>query len=414
MGDPVVVHLFHRDLRLADNRGFAEAVALARQLGAKVLPLFVFTPQQIDRNPLKSAPSVQFMVDSLEELAVTVKQAGGRMRFAHGDTVEVLEGLKNVVAVSEVADYTPFAKKRQAEIKDFCEKRGIQQLLTHDVYLTDPGSVLNGSKRTFQKFTPFYMAAKRLAVPRPEPAPRSVPWASASLRIPHSLTAPKTVLEGPRMQLVAEGGRTAGLKCLASVPADYEEAHDLVMAPTSKLSAHHHFGTVSIRESYWNAPLRGASLEAFRRQLYWRDFYGHIMNDFEGLYGVGPYEFQAPKDWRKGEKEIFTAWSKGETGVPFVDAGIREMLATGFMHNRARLVVASWLVKDKGVHWRWGERFFAKHLVDYDPAQNMMNWIWVASVLPFASAPFRRHDPARSAAKADPDGVYVEHWLHRS
>jgi deoxyribodipyrimidine photo-lyase len=213
------------------------------------------------------------------------------------------------------------------------------------------------------------------------------------------------------MPAVAEGGRVAGLKCLASVPADYEEAHDLVTAPTSKLSAHHHFGTVSIRESYWNAPLRGQALEAFRRQLYWRDFYGHIMNDFEGLYGVGPYEFQAPTKWRKGEKEVFTAWSKGETGVPFVDAGIHEMLATGFMHNRARLVVASWLVKDKGVNWRWGERFFAKHLVDYDPAQNMMNWIWVASVLPVASAPFRRHDPERSAKKADPEGKYIEHWL---
>ena len=158
---------------------------------------------------------------------------------------------------------------------------------------------------------------------------------------------------------------------------------------------------------YW-----ATSQEAFRRQLYWRDFYGQIMAFFEELYGVDPWAFQAPKGWRsERERTVFEAWSRGETGVPLVDAGIRQMLRTGFMHNRARLVVASWLVKDMGVQWRWGERFFAQHLVDYDPAQNMMNWIWIASVLPFASAPFRRHDPERSAAKHDPDGVYRRTWL---
>ena len=142
----------------------------------------------------------------------------------------------------------------------------------------------------------------------------------------------------------------------------------MLLHPTSL--AHNHFGTVSIREAFW-----ATGQEAFRRQLYWRDFYGHIMAAFEELYHVGVWEFQAPTKWRKGEKEIFTAWSKGQTGVELVDAGIREMLRTGFMHNRVRMVVASWLIKDKGVNWRWGERFFAQHLVDYDPAQNMMNWI---------------------------------------
>jgi deoxyribodipyrimidine photo-lyase len=135
------------------------------------------------------------------------------------------------------------------------------------------------------------------------------------------------------------------------------------------------------------------------------------MATFEDLYGVTAYEFQKPTSWRKGEQEVFEAWSKGQTGVPMIDAAMHQLLRTGFMHNRARMVVASWLIKDKGVHWRWGERFFAKHLVDYDPAQNMMNWIWIASVLPFASAPFRRHDPERYAERFDKTGAYREKWL---
>jgi len=112
------------------------------------------------------------------------------------------------------------------------------------------------------------------------------------------------------------------------------------------------------------------------------------------------------------QRSIFEQWKTGTTGIPLIDAGIREMLTTGYMHNRVRLAVASWLVKDMGIHWRLGERFFAQHLIDYDPAQNMMNWIWVASVLPFASAPFRRIDPIKTAERFDADGKYVKQFLH--
>lgn len=412
-----VVFLFHRDLRLVDHGGL-EAVAEFLQAYRKespdkeelrVIPLFVFTPQQVSRNPYKSLPSIQFMIDSLEDLMKDVGSAGGVMRLAYGDTVEVLKGIRDLVAVFETRDYTPFAKQREAAIRDFAENTGIFYEAVDDIYLTAPGTVLNGSKKTFQKFTPFWEQAKKRPVAKPRPAPR-LPWnkqgGSHAIPLMVSLAEMRRRLVPTRLVEVRQGGRKEGLKTLASIPHNYTETHDRLDAPTSHLSAHNHFGTVSIREVYW-----ATGQEAFRRQLYWRDFYGHIMAAFEDLYGMGPWEFQAPTKWRKGEKEIFTAWSKGETGVALVDAGIREMLRTGFMHNRTRMVVASWLIKDKGVHWRWGERFFAQHLVDYDPAQNMMNWIWVASVLPFASAPFRRHDPERTAERLDPDSVYRNQWL---
>jgi deoxyribodipyrimidine photo-lyase len=327
------------------------------------------------------------------------------MRFAYGDTVEVLKGIRDLVAVFETRDYTPYAKKREADIQAFADRVGIFYEPVDDLYLTAPGTVLNGSKKTFQKFTPFWEQAKTRPVAKPRLAPK-LPWSKQAVPNLVSLADMRHRLVPTRADDVRKGGRKEGLKALESIPRKYTETHDHLNAPTSHLSAHNHFGTVSIREVYW-----ATGQEAFRRQLYWRDFYGHIMAAFEDLYHVGPYEFQAPTKWRKGEKETFTAWSKGETGVELVDAGIREMMQTGFMHNRARMVVASWLIKDKGVAWRWGERFFAQHLVDYDPAQNMMNWIWVASVLPFASAPFRRHDPERTAERFDSDREYRNRWL---
>jgi deoxyribodipyrimidine photo-lyase len=402
-----VVFLFHRDLRIVDNRGLEVAAALARQHGTQVLPLFIFTPQQVTRNPLKSAPSIQFMLDSLEDLESEIAKQDGVLRFAYGSTVDVLKiCMAPGDAIVDVRDYTPFAKQRESDIRAFAEKNDIQYECVDDIYLTTPGTVRTGTGRTFQKFTPFWETARRKPVDKPKRI--RVPWWKGRVVLGDAATTlseMRRTLVPRRLTGVRPGGRAEALTILKHIPTPYEKTHDRLDAPTSHLSAHNHFGTVSIREVYWST-----DQDAFRRQLYWRDFYGHIMADFETLYGVGPYEFQAPTRWRKGEKEVFDAWSKAETGVPLVDAGMRELLETGFMHNRARLVVASWLVKDKGVHWRWGERFFAKHLVDYDPAQNMMNWIWVASVLPFASAPFRRHDPERSAEKGDPEGVYREQW----
>jgi deoxyribodipyrimidine photo-lyase len=403
--DGIVVFLFHRDLRLVDHRGIQKTIEVARNLGASIVPLFVFTHDQITRNPLKSVPAVQFMVDSLEDLAEDIQASGGRLRFALGDTVAVLRSIKHLVAVVETKDYTPYAKQRESEIRKFCENTGVQYETVEDIYLTEPGTILTGSGKPYQKFTPFWTSAKQIPVPKPTKIPTSIPWYTGSPRISGSVTL-KEIKPSPRLTEVQRGGRKQGLNQLANIPKKYSETHDQMSVPTSQLSAHNHFGTVSIREVYWST-----TQEDFRRQLYWRDFYGHIMAAFEQLYGVGAYEFQVPTGWRKGEKEVFEAWTKGETGVPLVDAAMHQLLRTGFMHNRARMLVASWLVKDKGVQWRWGERFFAKHLVDYDPAQNMMNWIWIASVLPFASAPFRRHDPDRYAARFDADGVYRETWL---
>ena len=415
--------LFHRDLRLVDHN------ALERIRDKQIIPLFIFTPQQVsDVNPIKSVHSVQFMIESLRDLEKEIKLKHGTLYIAYGNTVDVLDSIFRshpFTILAETADYTPYAKKRTEELTSFCKKHYISYELVHDSYLLEPGSILNKSGKTFQKFTPFYNIARTKTIPSPKRAhdfhfstitKQSKIGGKRGTRKRAQFSWQTTLDEMERRfcpvknnEIAVKGGRKEGLELLHRLPPSYATTHDTPSIPTSFLSAHNHFGTVSIREVY-----AATRQPAFRRQLWWRDFYGHIMADFEHLYDTGAYEFELEK-WKRPlsqeKKTWLNQWKKGETGVDLVDAGMKQMLRTGWMHNRLRLVVSSWLTKDKGIHWKHGERFFAQHLVDYDPAQNMMNWIWMASALPFASAPFRKVSAKGTAEQFNKDGTYVKTWL---
>ncbi len=402
----IVLYIFHRDLRIHDNKALTEAVWYCRKHHAQLLPVFIFTPQQLDekKNPFKSSNSVQFMIASLEELAEDIEADGGRLHFFYGATDEVVRQLSrklNIIAIFETLDYTPFAKKRTEDLKAL----GLPYFGIHDTYLNAPGTILTKTRKTYQKFTPFYEASKNIKVDRLAPKPKAIPWFQGSVA---STVNPDRFKPTLNPNIHVKGGRKEGLALLRRVASiDYGAVHDVPSKETTNLSAHNHFGTVSIREVYHAAE----GQPDLRRQLYWRDFYGHICDAFDKLYGVSPYEFQADgAGWSK-DRKIFNAWCRGETGVPIVDAAMQQLLQTGYMHNRARLIVSNWLVKDKKIFWRWGERFFAQHLVDYDFAQNFGNWCWVASVLPFSQAPFRRLDAETQAKKFNADGLYVERWL---
>ena len=412
------VILFHRDLRLVDHN----ALEVAQTYG-KVLPLFVFTPEQVTtKNVLRSTNSIQCMIQSLRELQEEIANQHGKLYVGYGKTLDILKQLyRNVpfTALVETADYTPYAKQRTKELSEWCATQGIEYNSVEDSYLLPPGTIRNGAGKTFQKFTPFYETARKKQIPLPKSAGKisfvKLGGKQKRTRKRNSWEVSLDAMEerfipNPNPEIAVKGGRSEALQLLQQIPADYAKTHDIPSVPTSFLSAHNHYGTVSIREVYHAAK----GNEAFRRQLWWRDFYGNIMADFETLYGVGPYEFQKDR-WEKplsAEKQQWLEqWKTGDTGVRLVDAGMKQLLRTGWMHNRLRLVVASWLTKDKHIHWRHGERFFAQHLVDYDATQNMMNWIWVASELPFASAPFRKVSAKGTAEKFDPDEEYVKTWL---
>jgi deoxyribodipyrimidine photo-lyase len=418
---PIVLFLHHRDLRIVDNRGLEAACAYAKEHGAVVAPVFIFTPSQVGRSAhIKSYMSIACMLTGLGELE---EAYGGSLGFYYGETTDVVRQMKdNVVGVFECADYTPYAKKRSAALKAVLESSHIHYEQVDDIYINTPGSVLNGTGKPYQKFTPYYEASLKKRVDRPSGACRG-PFIKKAIGLKSSVSLKEMVgrlIKGTAVShsegRAYKGGREEGLRLLANLPANYAEIHDILAERTSGLSVHNHYGTVSIREVYWKAKERG--LDALVRQLYWRDFYGQIVAFFEDLYGVGAYEFQTStsanpryESLSAAKAKVLKAWKEGKTGVPLVDAAMRQMNETGFMHNRARLVAASWLVKDMGIWWRWGERYFAERLLDYDFSQNFGNWCWVASVLPFSQAPFRRHDPETTAERLDKDGIYVRRWL---
>jgi deoxyribodipyrimidine photo-lyase len=419
---PHILFLFHRDFRLEDHNAlnYIKTTLLQTHKDAKVVPLFFFTPEQVsDQNKYRSLNSIQFMIESLMELNTEIRREGSRLYCLYGTNLEciqtIYQALKgDVVALVETKDYTPFAKKREGDFRKWCMVNGIEYANPEDIYLTNPGTITNVSGRPFQKFTPFFEAARRKPVEKPTGKVK-LPWLHRQTAFPKEthLTAMRKRLIPMENRLIhVKGGRREGLHLLGNLPKKYDTERDIPSKPTSNLSAHNHFGTVSIREVFWAG--KKAKIEEFLRQLYWRDFYGQLMDAVESLYGEEPFGFmKEPASGWKTDRTILEKWKQGKTGHELVDAGMRQLNETGYIHNRARLVCASWLAKDQKIHWRWGEQYFAQKLVDYDVTQNMMNWIWVSSVLPFASAPFRRLDPEVQAKQFDALGVYRATWLNK-
>ena len=406
-----VVFLHHRDLRVVDNRALRRACTWAHEKGFTVSPVFIFTPEQIV-GKIASQKSLACMRQSLAELAHAYKEMDTDISFFKGDTIDVLEKIHGLVAVFETADYTPYAKKRTAAISKIAD---IYYETVDDMYINAPGSVLNKGGKPYQKFTPYYETSLDQGVEKPE-GPCRGPYAKSKLTNTYSVKLDSALELDDDVEVRAYvGGRREGLELLKKLPRNYIDIHDVLAEHTSGLSVHLNYGTLSVREVYKKASdIGGADMDAFIRQLYWRDFYGQIIAFFEELYGVGAYEFQASASemaLSAEKKKVFKDWCAGRTGVPLVDACMNQMNKTGYMHNRGRLVVSNWLVKDMGIHFRHGERYFAKKLLDYNFSQNFGNWCWVASVLPFSQAPFRRIDAYATAKKFDADGAYVEKWL---
>lgn len=410
-----ILYIFHRDFRLVDHKGL-EAVKTLIQEGSSVVPIFIFTPEQVStENKFRSLNSIQFMIASLMELNETLRAQGTRLFCFYGRNLEVIESLRqqlSIQAVVETKDYTPFAKQREKDFRLYCMTHGIQYESPEDMYLTNPGTVLTGSGKTFQKFTPFWETARRMEVAKPD-ALVKLPWFRSRQALKgevHLVGMRKKLVPVENRSLHVKGGRSEAILLLKALPPKYDTERDTPSKQTSNLSAHNHFGTVSIREVYWAG--RDKGIKEFIRQLYWRDFYGHLMANFEHLYGEHPFEFMKdPAPGWKADKLGLEQWKQGKTGHSLVDAGMRQLNETGYIHNRARLVCASYLAKELKIHWRWGEQYFAQKLVDYDVTQNMMNWIWVSSVLPFASAPFRRLDPEVQANRYDSNEAYRKQWL---
>ncbi len=402
------VFIFRRDLRLQDNTGLNEALRLSKH----VLPCFIVDPRQIEPHPYQSKPALQFMLQCLIDLQQQLQTVGAELGLYQALPVQVISQLVEQQAIQAVfinRDYTPFSRQRDDELDKLCKELGINLHILNDSLLTEPEQALKSDRTPYKVFTAFYNNARQFPVALPH-----VLYSQSFLLPQTSSNIEDFGLSLAEIKAnVLQGGRNQALAMLATLmqQTDYQNSRDYpALDSTSKLSAHLKFGTCSVREAYYAIVDALGSEHPLLRQLYWRDFFTHIGYHFPQVFGRAFIDKFAHLVW-DNNREYFQAWADGKTGFPVVDAGMRELNETGFMHNRVRMIVASFLVKDLHVSWRWGERYFAQHLIDYDPCVNNGNWQWAASTGCDAQPYFRIFNPWLQQQKFDADCQYIYHWL---
>ena len=358
--------LFRRDLRLEDNTGLINACKHSEQ----VIPAFFFYNDLLDPSGQKFRPNlIQFMYQSLLDLSGQLEKKGSSLNVIYGKSLfnEFERIIKNneIDAVFVNEDYTPYAKRRDNGLVRICKKYDINFHSSFDYLLTRPGDVLTKDEKPYRVFTPFFRAASVREIKNPEKNNFSN---ITSLDSTKDLT-PLSKLFEENKQLAQKGGRKEALKRAKAINklSNYTEIRDFPsLDGTTCLSAHLKFGTISAREVYWQVKRLLGPQSQLITELFWRDFYSHLSHFYPYVFGNSFNKKYDRISW-ENDTDKFKAWCEGKTGFPIVDAGMRQMNTTGWMHNRVRMIVASFLTKDLHVDWRWGEKYFASKLVDYDP-----------------------------------------------
>jgi deoxyribodipyrimidine photo-lyase len=403
---PRGLFLFRRDLRLVDNVGLNAALAAC----GEVVAAFVLDPRLSAGHPYYNARAFAFLAESLAELDADLRRRGGRLHLLEGDPAAVVTRLldqKHVQAVYLNRDYTPFSLARDGAMLAICRRRGVPFVDGDDALLNAPEQILSGSGQPFQVFTAYHRAAAARPVALPAPLAEG---RFATLELPDLLPLPVADRDADAAE---PGGRALGLQRLETACGlvDYETTRDLpAVDGTSHLSAHLRFGTVSPREVWHRLAEALGTDHGLLRQLHWRDFFAQVAFHNPKVFGAPFHDELARVPWARSAA-LFDAWLSGQTGFPLVDAGMRQLAATGAMHNRVRMVAASFLVKDLHLDWQDGERAFARRLIDFDPCQNNGNWQWVAGTGCDAQPWFRVFNPWTQQEKFDPDAAYVKRWV---
>ena len=403
--------IHRRDLRVHDNTGLIAAVKASKH----VIPCFIFDPRQIgEKNDYRSDFAQKFLCESLTDLQEQYQEKGGKLYVFEGEAEDVVGQLiqnEHIDAVYVNADYTPFSKKRDATIQKICKKHDVAFESHHDLLLIgDPSEALNGSGEPYKVFTPFYKYAfTTKEVPNPVKTPTDSFFTSSvkGSDIRH-IKHYSPDISKPRVP----GGRRECIKILKHIETfqSYKTIRDDLTDETTHLSAHNKFGTCSAREVFHAVAKKLGSTHELIRQLYWRDFFTQLADAFPHVFGNSFNPVFDKVKWT-GSKRDFETWCNGRTGFPIVDAGMRELNQTGFMHNRARMIGASFLTKDLHIDWREGERYFASKLVDYDPCVNNGSWQWAAGTGADAAPYFRIFNPWLQQKKFDPEGIYIKRWI---
>jgi len=412
------IFIFRRDLRLTDNTGLLAALASSET----VIPVFIFDPRQVgSENTFRSSNAIQFMIEALQHLDESLKKRGSKLYVWHGLTHEVTDQLLASTGADAVyvnRDYTPFSRMRDQRIDEICRSYGAYVYSYHDILLHEPEEIETKSGGPYQVFTPFYKNARERTILEPKRNTyrnfysTHISIDADEIDIHNELTSDGRILTDTNADILTHGDRSIATRTLNSLQqfADYPEERDYPYIDTTHLSAHHKFGTISVRETFHATRDFFGYDNVMTQQLFWRDFYTHIAYNFSHVFGNAFRHKYDGIEWDEDE-ELFEKWCNGMTGFPIVDAGMRQLNTIGFMHNRVRMIVASFLTKDLHISWQKGEKYFAQHLVDYDPSVNNGNWQWVASTGSDAQPYFRVFNPWTQQEKYDKDCVYIKQWV---
>jgi deoxyribodipyrimidine photo-lyase len=403
--------IFRRDLRLADNTALNTALEMCQI----VIPAFILDPCQVgETNNYRSENALQFMFESLDDLAGQLQEKKAELYIFFGPIDNVVERLLHQEKIDAVfcnKDYTPFSLKRDQKLERLCIKHGVTFVTKEDVLLNNPDAIKTGNGQAFSIFTPFYKQSITFPVALPHTS-KNHNFYKEEIAKTISSAQLKRVLPYENQQCAIRGGTHQALKKLKHCLQfkNYARERDFPALETTRLSAHNKFGTVSIRQVYHSLANSLGPHHPLLRQLYWRDFFTMIAYFSPFVFGH-PFRSKfehLPWDY---SKKNFARWCEGETGFPIVDAGMRELNETGFMHNRVRMIVASFLTKDLHINWQWGEKYFAQQLVDYDPCVNNGNWQWIASTGADAQPYFRIFNPWLQQKKFDSQCEYIKKWI---
>ncbi len=399
--------LFRRDLRLEDNTG----LIFALKSSEVVIPAFIFTPEQIENNPFRSEHCLKFMVESLKDLERQLKKKGGQLFLFKGKPEEVVSQCIRELKVEALIvnrDYTLYSRERDKKLAKVCKKEAIPFYSFEDALLHPLEETLKKDGKPYTIFTPYFRNASKRKV-LPPIRNRWTHYFHGSIHFAEDQRVfPKQTVKNGLL-----GGRLEALKILKKL-GSFDKYGSLKEFPaedgSTHLSPYMKFTVCSPREVYAAICRHLSPHHALIRSLYWRDFFTSIAFFFPHVF-KGAFHPNFDKLKWSYNKKAYQRWCEGSTGFPIVDAGMREMNQTGFMHNRVRMITASFLIKDLHINWRWGEKYFAQHLIDYDPAVNNGNWQWVASTGSDAQPYFRIFNPWTQQKKFDPACRYIKKWI---
>jgi deoxyribodipyrimidine photo-lyase len=388
---------FRRDLRVTDNAGLYRAL----KSNENVIPVFIFDTVILDELEDKADKRVAFIHKSLLLLKQSLEEAGSSLLILHGDPIKIFSALKPK-AVYTNHDYEPYARTRDEKVKNILEQNGSRFLSDKDQVIFEKDEVVKDNGEPYTVFTPY---SKKWKAKLNAFYQKSYPTEKYFHNLLKIKPLPFPTLEEIGFETVDVAFPERTVK--GTIVKEYHLKRDIPgIIGTSRLGVHLRFGTVSIRKL---VQLAAKKNETWLNELIWREFYQMILWHFPKV----DHAFKPQYDriqWRNNVKE-FEAWCEGRTGYPIVDAGMRELNATGFMHNRVRMIVASFLTKHLLIDWRWGEAYFAKKLLDFDLASNNGGWQWAASSGCDAAPYFRVFNPELQTQKFDPEFKYIREWV---